>query len=159
MLRRLFVVSALLVLAGCAGLPFNAAPPRVSVEGLDLERLGLFEQAYKVGLRLTNPNDFDLPVEALEFDLEVNGRPFASGQARTAVLIPAASSVVLRVDAVTQSKNLIQQFMTLPPGALKEGLPYRIKGRVKTGKWSGWLPFEQQGVYGGGVKKPAGIAI
>lgn len=157
--RRMIVASVLLALAGCASLPFNAVPPRVSVAEIDVRRLGLFEQHFDLGLRLANPNDFDVKVEALEFDLEVNGRPFAKGLAHTATLIPATSSVVLRIDAITQSKNLIQQLMTLPPGVLKEGVPYRIKGRVKTDKTSRWLPFENEGVYGRSEKRLPGVAI
>jgi LEA14-like dessication related protein len=158
MRTRLLVVFALLVLAGCAALPINAVPPKVSVAGIDIKSLGLFEQHFDVSLRLANPNDFDLGIEALEFELELNGRPFAKGLARSPTLIPAASSVVLRVDAITQSENLIQQIKILPPQMLMDGVPYRIKGRIKTDRSSGWLPFEQQGVYGG-EKKPGGIAI
>lgn len=159
MRTRLLVVFALLVLAGCAALPINAVPPKVSVAEIDIKSLGLFEQHFDVSLRLANPNNFDLGIEALDFELELNGRPFAKGLAHSATLIPAASSVVLRVDAVTQSENLIEQIRILPPKMLKEGVPYRIKGRIRTDKSSGWLPFEQQGVYGGGEKKPEGIAI
>ncbi|MFZ0107508.1 MAG: LEA type 2 family protein, partial [Thiobacillus sp.] len=73
--------------------------------------------------------------------------------------IPATSSVVMRVDAITQSHNLVRQLIVLDPEKLKQGLPYLIKGRVKTDKWIGWLPFEQKGVYGGAAKKPQGSAI
>jgi LEA14-like dessication related protein len=159
MRTRLLVFFALLVLAGCSALPINAVPPKVSVADIDIKSLGLFEQHFDVGLRLANPNEFDLGIEALDFELELNGQPFAKGMARSPTLIPAVSSVVLRVDAITQSENLIQQIKTLPPETLREGVPYRIKGRIKTDKSSGWLPFEQQGVYGGGEKKPEGIAI
>jgi LEA14-like dessication related protein len=158
MLARLTVVSALL-LAGCSPLPINAVLPKFSVAEIDIKSLGLFEQQFDVGLRLYNPNEFDLRIEALEYELEVNGQPFAKGLTRSHTLLPALSGVVLRVDAVTQSKDLVRQFFTLPPDMLKEGVPYRIKGRVKTDKWLGWLPFEDQGVYGGVEKKPEGIAI
>lgn len=159
MRTRLLVVFALLVLAGCAALPINAVPPKVSVAEIDIKSLGLFEQHFDVRLRLTNPNDFDLGIEALDFELELNGRPFAKGLARSPVLIPAVSSVVLRVDAITQSKNLVRQIRTLPPETLREGVPYRIKGRIRTDKSSGWLPFEQKGVYGGDEPSTKGIAI
>ncbi|MCL5060600.1 MAG: LEA type 2 family protein [Candidatus Thermoplasmatota archaeon] len=116
-------------------------------------------QRFDVGLRVANPNDFDLTIEALEFELEVNGRPFAQSLSRTATLIPAASSTVLRVDAIMQSRNLIQQIRTLPPETLKDGVPYRIKGRVKTDRSSHWLPFDHSGRYGGDAQKPGGRAI
>lgn len=158
-MRRLWILLVLFNLAACSGLPLNAVPPRVSVAEVDVKRLGLFEQRFDVGLRLANPNDFDLTIEALEFELEVNGRPFAQSLSRTATLIPAASSTVLRVDAIMQSRNLIQQIRTLPPETLKDGVPYRIKGRVKTDRSSHWLPFDHSGRYGGDAQKPGGRAI
>lgn len=147
-MQRLFVLVLACGLAACTGLPYHANPPRVTVADVDIKSLGIFEQRFDVGLRVSNPNDFDLTIEALEFELELNGRAFAKGLSRVSALIPATSGTVMRVDAVTQSRNLIQQIKTLPPDTLKEGVPYRISGRVKTDQSSSWIPFDQQGVVG-----------
>ncbi|OJW46647.1 MAG: hypothetical protein BGO60_03985 [Thiobacillus sp. 65-1059] len=159
MLQRLLVLLLALGLAACSGLPPNAVAPRVSVAEIDVKSLGLFEQRFDVGLRISNPNDFDLKIEALDFELEVNGRPFARGLARVPTLIAATSGTLLRVDAVVQSKHLIQQIKTLPPESLKHGVPYRIKGRVKTDRSPSWLPFDRAGVVGGDAKSPGDGAI
>ena len=159
MLQRLFALLLALGVVACSSLPFGALAPKMSVADVEVKRLGLFEQHFDVGLRLSNPNDFDLAIEAVEFELEVNGRPFAKGEGHTATLIPALSSTVLRVDAMMQSQYLIQQIKTLPPQTLKDGVPYRIKGRVKTDKLPGWLPFDHPGIYGGDKKKPAGQSV
>ena len=158
-MKRLFVALLALTLAACAGLPYDAKPPRISVSEVDVKSLGLFEQRFDVGLRVNNPNDFDLRIEALEFDIEVNERPFAKGLTRTAALIPATTSAVMRVEAVTQSRQLIQQLKTLPGDVLFDGVPYRISGRVKTDRSSSWIPFEHRGVYGADEKKPKGKTI
>ncbi|MEW6119320.1 MAG: LEA type 2 family protein [Pseudomonadota bacterium] len=157
--RRFLMTGLAFALVACTGLPMNAVPPRVSIADVEVKSLGLFEQKFDVGLRVANPNDFDLKIEGLDFDLEVNGRPFASGLSRVSTLVPAASSTVLRVEAIMQSKNLVRQIRTLPPETLKEGVPYRIKGRVRTDRTSAWLPFDHAGVYGGEAKKPGGKAI
>lgn len=160
MLQRILLGLIALGLVGCTSLPLNAVAPKVSVADVDLKSLGLFEQRFDVGLRVNNPNDFDLKIEALDFELELNGRAFAKGLTRVTTLVPAASSSVMRVDAVTQSDNLIQQIKALPPGLLKGNVPYRITGRVKTDKSSRWFPFEQTGTVGGDSKnKPKGKAI
>lgn len=159
MLRRLLVFVLALGLAACSGLPLNAVPPAIRLADVEIRSLGLFEQRFDVGLRIDNRNDFDLRIEALDFELEVNGRPLATGLTRVTTLIPAVSSTVLRVDAVTQSKHLIRQIRSLAPETLKEGWPYRIRGRVKTDRSSVWLPFEHAGVYGGEAKKPRASTI
>jgi LEA14-like dessication related protein len=156
MLFRLFVMFALFALAGCSALPLNAVPPKVSVAEVEVRSLGLFEQHFDVGLRVANPNDYDLTIEALDFELEINGRPLAKGVSRGGVLIPAASSTVVRVDATMQSHDLIEQIKALQTESLKDGVPYRIRGRVKTGRSPLWLPFDHRGVYGSDAKPPAG---
>jgi LEA14-like dessication related protein len=158
-MQRLLMFFLLLGLAACSGLPLNAVAPKVSLAGVVIKSLGLFEQHFDVQLRVANPNDFDLTIEALEFELEVNGRPLANGLSRASTRIPAASSAVLGVDAIMQSNNLIRQIKTLPPETLKDGVPYRVKGRVKTDQSSDWLPFDHTGVYGGDEKKPKGKAV
>ena len=156
-----FVLSLLfsLGLAACSGLPWNTAAPKVSVADVAIKSVSLFEQRLDVGLRISNPNDFDLTIEALEFELEVNGQPLASGLSRKVTRVPAAASAMLRIDTFMQSKDLIQQFRILSPDALKDGVPYRVKGRIKTDQSSRWLPFDHMGVYGGDEKKTNGKAV
>src|SRR5512143_73538 len=158
MLQRLLALLLVVGLAACSGLPLNAVAPRVSVAEVNIKRLGLFEQRFDVGLRVSNPNDFDLTIEALEFDLEVNGHPLATGLSQGATRIAAASSTLLRIDAVTQSENLIRQFQTLSPESLKDGVPYRIRGRLRSDRSPNWVPFDHAGVYGGDGKEPKGRA-
>ena len=148
MMRFVWIVLASFGLAACSGLPWNAVAPKVSVADVGIESLGLLEQRLDVGLRISNPNDFALTIEALELELEVNARPFASGVSRKATLIPAVASAMLRVDTVMQSKDLIQQLKTLSQGGLKAGVPYRLKGRFKTDKSSRWQSFDRTGVVG-----------
>jgi LEA14-like dessication related protein len=151
-MQRLWVLLAALGLAACSGLPWNVVAPKVSVAEVEIRRLGLLEQHFDVGLRVSNPNDFDLTIEALEFELEVNGRPFANGLAQIPTRVPASSNALLRVDAFMQSEHLVRQFRTLTPDSLKDGVPYRIKGRIKLNPPSGWLPFDHSGLYGGDRK-------
>lgn len=158
MLHRIALVLSTLALAACSGLPLYAQAPKVSVADVDVKSLGLFEQRFDLSLRVGNPNDFDLEIEGLDFDLEVNDRAFAQGLTRTATLIPALSSTLLHVEAVTQSKDLMQQITSLSPESLQEGVPYRIKGRIRTDR-TGWLPFDQSGVVGAQKKKPKGMSI
>lgn len=158
-MRRMGVLLVLFSLAACSGLPLNMLAPRVSVATVDLRQIGVLEQHFDVGLRVANPNDFDLTIEALEFDLEVNGRAFAKSLSRAATRIPAASSEVLQIDAIMQSKNLLEQLRTLTPDTLKQGVPYRIRGRIKTDQSSRWLPFDHSGVYGGDAKPPTGRTV
>ncbi len=159
MIRHLLVLILAFSLAACSGLPLNAVAPKVSVADVTVKRLGLFEQHFDVELRVTNPNDFDLTIEALDFELEVNGHPFANGLSQTSTRIAANSSRLLRIDAIMQSMDLIRQIESLSSESLKAGVPYRIHGRLKTDRSPNWVPFDHTGVYGGDKEKPAGRAV
>lgn len=148
-MSRLLALFSVFVLAGCASLLVDVEPPRVSVAEVSLKSLGLLEQKFDLGLRVANPNRFDFRIEALDFEVELNGKPFAKGLTRVSTLVAATSSSVVRVDALTQSRDLVDQARLLSPSALKRGVPYRIVGRVKIDKRSQWLPFDYRGVYGG----------
>lgn len=159
MMRFVWIVLTSLGLAACSGLPWNAVAPKVSVADVGIKSLGLLEQRLDVGLRISNPNDFALTIEALELELEVNARPFASGVSRDATRVPAVASAMLRVDTFMQSKDLIQQLKTLSQGGLKAGVPYRLKGRFKTDKSSRWQSFDRTGVVGDDGKNIQGKSI
>lgn len=133
--------------AACTGIPFNAKAPKVSVAEINVKSLGMYEQVFDVGLRVNNPNDFDIDIEGLELKLEINGREFATGMAHTHTRVPAFSSAVVHVDTTTDSNKLLQQIKTLPE-ILKDGVPYRIRGRIKVDRAADWLPFDRSGVYG-----------
>lgn len=153
-LRLLTLASIILVTvftAACTGIPFNAKAPKVSVAEVNVKQLGLVEQVFDVGLRINNPNDFDINIEGLEFKLEINSREFATGIAHTHTRIPAFSSAVVHVDTTTQSNKLLQQLKTLPE-ILKDGVPYRIYGRIKIDRIADWVPFDRSGVYNRGGK-------
>ena len=141
------IVSLAALTAACTGIPFNAKAPKVSVAEVSVKRLGLFEQIFDVGLRVNNPNDFDIAIEGLEFKLEVNGREFATGTAYTHTHVPAFSSAVVHVDTTTDSNKLLQQIKVLPE-ILKDGAPYRIRGRIKIDRMDDWWPFDRSGIYG-----------
>jgi LEA14-like dessication related protein len=159
MLQRLLVLFLVFGLAACSGLPLDAVAPKLSVADVRLRHFDQLEQRFDVGLKVTNPNDFELTIEALEFELDVNGHPFAKGVSQVATRIPASAATLVRIDAFTRSDDLVRQIKTLPPDTLKASVPYRIRGRVKTDRSSRWLPFDHAGVYGGAGKAPEGRAL
>lgn len=141
------IVFATVLTTSCTGIPFNAQTPKVSVAEIGIKRLGLFEQVFDVGLRIQNPNDFDIDIEGLEFRLEINGREFATGVAHSRTRLPAFSGAVVHIDTTTDSNKLLEQMKTLPE-ILQDGVPYRIHGRIKIDRTADWLPFDRSSVYG-----------
>lgn len=131
--------------SGCSLMRLQQAePPQVTLASLTPVKLSLFEQRFDVGLRLKNPNDFDLPIEALEYTLAVNGEDFASGVTRTDLQVPALDEEVV---TVTVTSNLLSNLGALrrwqqdPP----DELAYRLSGRAHLAGSPVRLPFEYSG--------------
>ena len=113
------------LLAGCAA-PLQK--PEVSLAGVELVGIGLVEQRLLLKLNVSNPNDVDLPVKALSFDLELDGQPFANGAAEQPVTIARHAEAQLAVKVVTRLGDVIKQLKA----ARQNGkLGYRIHGRVE----------------------------
>lgn len=80
--RSFFPVLLLLVLvslSGCAYLPSGTEPPRVHLVGLQLTQVDVFEQRYRLRLRIQNPNDFALNIRGLDFRVDVTASALPRG--------------------------------------------------------------------------------
>lgn len=140
---RWWVLAWPLLLAACAGGYRDAEPPEVTVAGLGFGRPGLFEQELRVDLRLRNPNDFDLSIDALEFDLEVNDLPFAEGRTRQGFELAAFGDAVVPVTVIVATSDLMERVMAL--GA-EQRLEYQLTGSAELGDLFGYsVPFERTG--------------
>ncbi len=120
---RWAAAAMLLALAACSGA--DPVAPEIHVVDLRLLESSVFEQRFQIDLRLGNPNDFDLPLDGLTFDLEVNGEDFARGFSNERVTVPRLGEERLSVVASTTLVELVRQMELL---AERGDLDYRISG-------------------------------
>jgi LEA14-like dessication related protein len=134
----------LAVLSGCSTLPGKPEPPRVNLVGLQLVSMELFEQRYQVRLRIKNPNAYELPIQGIDFRLDINGQAFADGVSNRSVTVPAYGEQVISLEV---SSNLIQVFRQLQSleNSRSPGFEYRINGTVAIGDYGQRLPFDYAG--------------
>jgi LEA14-like dessication related protein len=113
---------------GCASTPLLG--PEVLVPDVFLTNVspiggGLFEQRIELTFRVTNPNDFELPIRGSVFDLAINDAPFARGVSRDAVVLPALGETLVKVEASTSTLGLMKQLSQL---GSKKQLNYALTG-------------------------------
>jgi LEA14-like dessication related protein len=125
-------------------LPFNAEQPKVSIADVNLAGMGLLEQKFTLGLRIQNPNNFELDVSAITFDLDINDKPFASGLTGKGIKIGKFSSEIIQVDATSTGFALLRQALGISNGE-KKTFSYRIKGVTRIGADYSRLPFSNAG--------------
>lgn len=140
--RTLLVALAVTLLAGCAA--FRPEAPEVHLADLSIDRIGLFEQSYRLGLRMRNPNDRALDVESLRFDLALAGRSFADGVTTEGFSLPAGGEE--RVEVVVRSDlgSVLDLLSDWIDG--NRALPYRLSGEARLAGWGGiTVPFSRDG--------------
>ena len=145
--RRLAVLAAVLLLAACALAP-KFSPPHLSV--VDVQLLGgdLFEQRLKVRMRVENPNDRTLPVKGLEYTMEVEGQPFASGASTASFVVPARGQAEFDMNVTTNLAAALLKLLARGADAPGQSVAYRLTGKVSLA--SGLMrsiPFEERGSF------------
>jgi LEA14-like dessication related protein len=157
MQRRVFIAAAgALVLAGCVT-PQNALPPEIELSNVGLLSSGIFSQNIELELRLRNPNNFSLPLDALTYNLELNGAPFVRGRSDESVTIPALGDVLYPIKASTSVLDLLQQAFNLSTS----GMSYRVNGIAYLGRFfPQGVPYDKSGRIGlfGGTGGSGGTA-
>lgn len=142
-MRRVWMICcSALLLAGCAGLGV-LEKPQVSLAGLELLEVGLFEQRFGVTLRVTNPNDRSVTIDGVEFALDLNGEPFASGVGSDKVTLPRRGDALVKLTVATSMSRMLRQLRSLQ--SLNKPLAYRMTGKLYTPWIPGGVPFDRSG--------------
>ena len=130
MKRVWIILFVLLAPQGCAT-PDNVLPPSISLTNLQLGSTGLLSQELKLDIKIGNPNDFEIPLTGLSFNLEVNGQPFADGLSNETVTVPRLSYGTMRVTGNASTIGLIMQLMTI---GRRDKIDYRLYGVAHVGR-------------------------
>ena len=122
-------VLGVLLMAGCAWLFKPIETPRLSVVNMQVVATTIFEQQYRIQLRIQNPNTFALSVNGLDYTIEINNQHFASGVSNRTAVIPPLDTAVLEVEATSTLMSFFRQITALQQGKL-ETISYRLAGKI-----------------------------
>jgi hypothetical protein len=84
--------------------------------------------------------------DGLAIDLELGGRPLASGVSDARGSVPRYGEAVLTVPVSVSALSVVHQALGLAQGRRLEGLPYRLEGRLGGGPFGG-LRFASSGQF------------
>ena len=85
----------------------------------------------------------ELPINGLNFEIELNGQAFVKGLSDKAVSVPRFGEAVLEVMATSTLGSTLKQLRDLQKGG-QERVDYRIVGRINI-PGLGNVPFERRG--------------
>ena len=146
-MRAIAVAAAVALLScGCALAP-RFTTPQLTVVGVQLEASDLLTQHLKVRVHVQNPNDRTLPIKGIEYTLEVDGQPFATGDSASSFVVPALGEAEFDMNVTTNMAGMLVRLLARPSDE-RASVPYRLTGKISLSE--GWLqsiPFEQHGTF------------
>ena len=104
----------------------------------------LWEQKYRIQIRVQNPNPEPLAIRGMHYSLELNGKDFLDGVSGQRVEVPAFSDQVIESEGVTSLFGYLRQIQALQQGKV-ESLSYRVSGRISLQDGFIGLPFDYAG--------------
>ncbi len=141
---RVVVVAALLTLAGCAAFAPKLEAPRLALVSAAMTSGDIFSQTFLVRMNVENPNDRDLPVRGIDYQLFLEGDSFAEGVTPKPFVIPANGETEFDITVRTNFVSSIGRLLSRLQG--KQKVQYVIEGKVLTDiGMLKKLPFRESG--------------
>lgn len=133
------------MLAGCASL-IQREPVRINVVGLEpLPGAGM-EMRFAVKLRVQNPNEAAIDFDGLALELDLNGKPFATGVSDRKGSVPRFGEALVEIPVSVSAIAVVRQALGVIEGAddAKAEVPYALRGRLAGGLLGG-MRFSDSG--------------
>ncbi|MBC2658651.1 LEA type 2 family protein [Pseudomonas sp. MSSRFD41] len=132
-MRKLIALSlVLLSLGACALLP-QRDPLAISLVGIDPLPSQELEMRFAIKLRLQNPNETPIDYNGVALDLEVNGRPLASGVSDQQGHIGRYAEDLLVIPVSVSAFSVLRQTLGLGQAQSLDNLPYVLRGKLAGG--------------------------
>ena len=143
--RRWILAAAatLPLLAGCAALPKLEAP-RLSVVSLKMQSADIFSQRLQLRMRVQNPNPRELPIQGIDYRVEVDGAELGQGMTNQSFTVPAMGEAEFDVQFTANLAGTLAKLLTRRGS--RDSVEYRLVGKVALS--SGFLrriPFDERG--------------
>ena len=137
------LVALVLVLAGCASLGLRE-PVRINVVGIEpLPGQGM-EIRFAVKLRVQNPNERAIDFDGLTLELDLNGKPFATGVSDRQGSVPRFGEALIELPVSVSAVAVLRQALDALEGTPTAEVPYTLRGRLAGGLLGG-MRFSDSG--------------
>lgn len=134
-------VLAAMLLAGSGCAMTRLQPPQLQVVEVGLIGASVLKQQLRLRMRVHNPNDVELPVRGISYEVQLAGETFASGESERDFVVPALGETEFSLDVTANAAGALLRLLG------ERGNPeYRVLGRVHLAR--GLLrsiPFEHKG--------------
>jgi LEA14-like dessication related protein len=144
-LRRCALILAFALLSGCSALAPKIETPRLMLVSASMVSGDIFSQTFRVRMHVENPNDRDLPIRAIDYQLYLEGDSFAEGVTDRSFVVPALGETEFDLTVRTNFVSSIGRLLSRLNG--KKKVEYVLEGRVLTDLGIvKKVPFRESGV-------------
>jgi LEA14-like dessication related protein len=123
-MSRILIALFALGLSGCSLFIPKLEKPTLSVVNVQLLKGDLWHQELKVRMRVQNPNDRQLPVKGLSYELEVDGQEFAHGMSGDSFVVPAHGEAEFDLSVSANMASLLVKMLG------QDSLDYQLSGKI-----------------------------
>ncbi|MFZ2290111.1 MAG: LEA type 2 family protein [Halopseudomonas yangmingensis] len=131
-------------LTGCASIGGHWDKPDVRLADVQMLKGNLWEQQFRVRLRVDNPNPRALPIRGMQYQIHLNDARLATGVSDRHFNVPAYGSEYFDIEVRSNLWRHIGDLIRLVDQ--QQPIEYRVDGHIRTGLWMApRLNLEQRG--------------
>ena len=129
-LLRATCVALLVTLASCSSLAPKLVAPQVSLVGIQIMSADMFAQQFMVRVKVENPNDLEVAVSGLEYEIFLMGDSFAEGASESSFVLPAKGEAEFDMIVKTNFVSSLGRLVSRTSGGKLEDVPYQVTGKL-----------------------------
>jgi LEA14-like dessication related protein len=130
LLLRPTFVALIAMLASCSSLGPKLVAPQLSLVGIQIMSADMFAQQFIVRVKVENPNDLEVAVSGLEYDIFLMGDSFAEGASDSSFVLPAKGEAEFDMIVKTNFVSSLGRLVSRTNGGKLEDVPYQITGKL-----------------------------
>lgn len=134
-LYKIALLAIILLASGCANFSSWAQPPTVSLSNIELLNAESGNSSLKIRLSVSNPNPVALPVQGLQYQLQLNGHRVLEGVSSDIGSIPAFGSTDVELETRADLVGMFSLISSLMTGSARE-VDYQLETHISVeGLW------------------------
>ena len=155
-MKRFFASAALgalvLCLTACSMLGPKIEVPQLTLVRVAMQSADIYNQQFLVRMHVENPNDRELPIRGIDYELFLEGDSFAEGVSNKPFVVPAKGETEFDMIVRTNFVSGVARLMSRLNG--RQQVQYVIEGKVLTDiSMAKKIPFQESGTVSIGIMK------
>jgi len=127
----LVLMTGLALVTGCSMFGPSYTKPEIALANVEMLKANLWEQSFRLRLRVDNPNDRSLPIRGMQYQIYLNDARLATGVSDQAFTVPAYGSEYFELNVRSNLWRHIGDIVRLVES--QQAIDYRIEGHIRTG--------------------------